>query len=67
MMKRRCQWILPGGKQCIRTRGASKYCTAHLKESVDLGRCSRHDAEIVLPVRDRFEWQGNEASLTEEQ
>lgn len=62
-MRKRCQAFV-NGKPCTRPRhGLGKLCLAHRREQESRKLSSAHDIEIVLPERNRFEWQGDEASL----
>ncbi|MGA7221599.1 MAG: hypothetical protein WBX16_01975, partial [Candidatus Acidiferrales bacterium] len=49
---------------CTRPKsGLGRLCLGHRREMEAKKLSSSHDSEIVLPERNRFEWQGDEASL----
>jgi hypothetical protein len=68
---KRSSAIMLNGTQCLRPRCGSskklKLCTAHQKEADGIKAASVRDPDLILPVYEKWVYEGDESKLCERQ
>ena len=62
---KQCAHWSADGTRCTRPKVAGSLCKVHAKEAADKARCDHRHADLILPERKHWEFEGNESALVE--